>query len=1269
MKQFYFSFNIVLILLFGPVVSSTLCAQKGLNLQMEPQDGVPLIKHIGNELEMDDCGVSLVDANNGILPTCMANLNTYDFITTNAYSSNNALVSALAAYLQNGGNLLLTVDPMEIGPSPQLPDMQATINGLLNAIGQGNITLNTSTFQSNNAATSISVGSVPYSCPLENVGYAPPSSFVGLDIGGGYLTGAGLTNATTISINPGVIQAYWDTGFGGILGVATENISGGRGTGRTPPWGLRGARMIWNFMNPNGYCINAQPCDDPIFDYPSKKQTNAGCGLSNGSIQNLNIVGLTGSSTYAWTNSAGTVVGNTLNISNLAPDDYTLTVTNGGCTFISEIITIYEIGCPEPCLGANLVPNPSFEDPKGNNCATGYLQASNPVQQYFQNWFKGVGGTSDVFSTCGGDNSLLGVPENATGYQKAKFEGNNYVGIIANLNANGPYSETVGVRLSQKLQVGKQYRVQYYVSLAEIYSDAAVDGMGVLFTAGSPLTDNRAHVATYHGIIPQLVNPPGNFLEDTKNWTLLQWYYTADGTEEYITIGNFYTGATRVKLLDPTATMSINSQGDPKVNSYYYMDEVSIQEVLTPLPVDESALSLNNPDCNATNGNITGLAVPGVSPSAIYSWVDASGTQVGTSLDLTGVGTGDYSLTVNDNGCIGTAGPYTLVENGAPIIDDSGVNIAYACNAPNNGSISNIMVSNISGSATYTWRDDTNTQVGNTLDIQNLSVGLYWLTVTEGVCSTTLGPYQIKEESLTGTDGTMQITDATCGNSDGRIRNIFVPLFGPTSRTYVWTNQVGQEVSTSTTSAFLFNVPSGTYTLTVTNVIGGCSITMGPYTVGDDCSCSLSLNTASISTKDTDCGQSNGSITGITASGVSGGETYSWTDASGTLVGPSIDLMGVGAGDYTLSVSEVGCTPASVGPFTIGQNGGGTVDAGNNITINSGENTTLAATPSTGSPTYTWSASPLDASLSGQENMQNPIVSPTQPTTYTVTADFGGGCITTDTVTVVVIDPSCPLVLDDSSSVVSNADCGIANGSITGITVTGDSGNETYSWTDIQGTMVGNQLNLLGVGPGIYSLTVAQGACTTTSGPYTLIEEGAPVLNDNNIDLINADCNASNGSISGITISGNSGNEIYEWSDQNGSVVGTSLLLNGIGSGSYTLRVTDQGCSAFIGPYTIEEVDNCQEPEPSSIRIATAMTPNGDGSNDMFMIAGLENYPNNRLFVFNRWGNKVYEASNYQNDWFGNYQNNPLPVAAYYYILELNDPDKQIFKGTITIIR
>lgn len=69
----------------------------------------------------------------------------------------------------------------------------------------------------------------------------------------------------------------------------------------------------------------------------------------------------------------------------------------------------------------------------------------------------------------------------------------------------------------------------------------------------------------------------------------------------------------------------------------------------------------------------------------------------------------------------------------------------------------------------------------------------------------------------------------------------------------------------------------------------------------------------------------------------------------------------------------------------------------------------------------------------------------------------------------------------------------------------------------------------------------------------------------------------------------------------------------------------------------------------------TGFSPNGDGANDFFVITGLQNYPSHTLTIFNRWGNQVFIAEGYQNDWNGTMEGNPLPDGTYFYILETQD--------------
>jgi gliding motility-associated-like protein len=114
--------------------------------------------------------------------------------------------------------------------------------------------------------------------------------------------------------------------------------------------------------------------------------------------------------------------------------------------------------------------------------------------------------------------------------------------------------------------------------------------------------------------------------------------------------------------------------------------------------------------------------------------------------------------------------------------------------------------------------------------------------------------------------------------------------------------------------------------------------------------------------------------------------------------------------------------------------------------------------------------------------------------------------------------------------------------------------------------------------------------------------------------------------------------------------------------------------TASIGgcPSVTETVstDDCKE---VIIDISNGVSPNGDGMNDFLEITNLDAYPGNSLSIYNRWGDKVYQLSPYNNEWNG--QNNvggiggeELPAGTYFYILEL-DEDQDPIKGYIELKR
>ncbi|GGF20258.1 T9SS type B sorting domain-containing protein [Echinicola rosea] len=82
--------------------------------------------------------------------------------------------------------------------------------------------------------------------------------------------------------------------------------------------------------------------------------------------------------------------------------------------------------------------------------------------------------------------------------------------------------------------------------------------------------------------------------------------------------------------------------------------------------------------------------------------------------------------------------------------------------------------------------------------------------------------------------------------------------------------------------------------------------------------------------------------------------------------------------------------------------------------------------------------------------------------------------------------------------------------------------------------------------------------------------------------------------------------------------------------------------------------------------LPNVITPNGDLDNDTFIINGLNKFKENRITIFNRLGDHVYEAEDYQNDWAAK----GLVDGTYFYVLEviMQNGQKEEFKGWIQVI-
>ncbi|MGC4039307.1 MAG: gliding motility-associated C-terminal domain-containing protein [Flavobacterium sp.] len=96
---------------------------------------------------------------------------------------------------------------------------------------------------------------------------------------------------------------------------------------------------------------------------------------------------------------------------------------------------------------------------------------------------------------------------------------------------------------------------------------------------------------------------------------------------------------------------------------------------------------------------------------------------------------------------------------------------------------------------------------------------------------------------------------------------------------------------------------------------------------------------------------------------------------------------------------------------------------------------------------------------------------------------------------------------------------------------------------------------------------------------------------------------------------------------------------------------------------------------PLCLIVYNEFSPNDDGSNEYFIVDCIENYPNNKLHVYNRYGSLVYEKDHYLNDWNGIANvsgvikvNDKLPTGTYYYVLDVG-VDNIVKTGWLSIAR
>lgn len=128
------------------------------------------------------------------------------------------------------------------------------------------------------------------------------------------------------------------------------------------------------------------------------------------------------------------------------------------------------------------------------------------------------------------------------------------------------------------------------------------------------------------------------------------------------------------------------------------------------------------------------------------------------------------------------------------------------------------------------------------------------------------------------------------------------------------------------------------------------------------------------------------------------------------------------------------------------------------------------------------------------------------------------------------------------------------------------------------------------------------------------------------------------------------------------------------GDGILTTTEYDKNNDGIPDDCNNDNIPNYLDANSCEVIVPEIFTPNFDGKNDKLYINGIFDYKESVLTIFNRWGSKVFEATNYQNDWDGYNQfgveldTSELPVGTYFYTLDLKD-GSDLMKGYIYLSR
>ncbi|HRE73537.1 MAG TPA: gliding motility-associated C-terminal domain-containing protein [Flavobacteriales bacterium] len=633
-------------------------------------------------------------------------------------------------------------------------------------------------------------------------------------------------------------------------------------------------------------------------------------------------------------------------------------------------------------------------------------------------------------------------------------------------------------------------------------------------------------------------------------------------------------------------------------------------------------VTVTNPVCNGDcNGTISLNPIGGTAPYSFY-WIH-DGATINTSNNLCA---GTYYLEVTDaNGCVRVS-TIDLIEPAS--LNDSLLVLPSTCGNCD-GTLS-VFVFGGTPPLSYQW----NAAAGNatTSLVSNLCAGIYEVEITDGNGCATSQFYTLND--LTAATLSLSAQNVSCqGNCDASSTALVSGGAGPFSTE--WFLNDGTSTGQSGTTAV--NLCAGDYIVEVTDA-AGC-IAFEDITITEPDSLLFALPFVQAPSCFNSC---DGIAVAIVIEG-SLPYVFSWNDpasqstatASGLCTGTFIATVTDANGCSTNQTIVVPAPAAIVLSLDSTDASCSTVaDGAINATVSGGA----------GNFTFNWTGP--NGFTEATEDIANVFSG-----IYYLTVTDANGCSLTDSIIVNAI-----LVVN----AFAGNDTTICAGSLLGVSLTG-SGGVTYEWFDMIGVSLGTS-QTVNVNPQFgtsdYILVANNNGCIDSDTVSVSVNTLPSVSAGPDIDIV-----ANTSTVIGGSPTTSAGNSVlwvpsYHLSD--------SLALNPVASPdsstNYIVFVTDaNGCV---------NSDTMRVQVFPFISFPNGFSPNGDGMNEVWQIDFIRLFPEAQVEIYNRWGQLLFLSIGYNTPWDGTFNNQPVPVGTYYYIINLNHPlYPDAFTGPLTVIR